>query len=129
MSSVKTMKDFVTEAKSQIDEVEITEVDALLAVGYQVVDVREPNEFEAGSIAGAINVPRGVLEGAADHIVKGCDELQDRNKKILLFCASSARSAMATLVLQQMGFTDVKNINGGINAWKESNMPLEIVAS
>ena len=126
MPNTKTMKDFISAAKAQIEEVEIDAVEALLAEGYQVLDVREPAEFEKGSIQGAINVPRGVLEGAADLIVKGREELQDRDKKWLLFCASSARSAMATLVLQQMGFQSVKNINGGINAWKDAEMKVVI---
>lgn len=124
MSNVKTMKDFISEAKSQIEEVEIAEVESLLAGGYQVLDVREPAEFLAGTIGGAINVPRGVLEGAADHVIKSREEMQDRDKKWLLFCASSARSAMATVVLQQMGFTHVKNINGGMKAWSEAEMPV-----
>lgn len=122
MSNIRTMKDFISEAKSQIEEVNIHDVEALLAEGYQVLDVREPAEYEKGSIQDAINVPRGVLEGAADLVVKGRQELQDRDKKWLLFCASSARSAMATVVLKQMGFRHVKNINGGINAWKDAEM-------
>ena len=122
MSNFKTMKDFVIAAKSQIEEVEITEVEALIADGYQVLDVREADEFSAGTIKGAINVPRGILEAAADLEIKKREELQDRDKKWLLFCASSARSAMATDILQQMGFKKVKNINGGMNAWKDAEM-------
>ena len=124
MSSVKTLKDFVMEAKSKIEEVAVTEVETLMAEGYQVLDVREPGEFAAVAIAGAINVPRGVLEPAADLVMKGREELQDRDKKWLLFCASSGRSAMATVVLQQMGFQNVKNINGGLEAWEEAGMPV-----
>ncbi|MGK0269378.1 MAG: rhodanese-related sulfurtransferase [Cocleimonas sp.] len=124
MSSVKTLKDFVMEAKSQIEEVAVTEVETLMAEGYQVLDVREPGEFAAVAIAGAINVPRGVLEPAADLVTKGREELQDRDKKWLLFCASSGRSAMATVVLQQMGFQNVKNINGGLQGWEDAGMPV-----
>lgn len=124
MSSAKTLKDFVMNAKSQITEVEITEVDALIAEGYQVLDVREPGEFLAASIEGSVNVPRGVLEPAADLVMKGREELQDRDKKWLLFCASSGRSAMATVVLQEMGFQNIKNINGGLQAWEGAGKPL-----
>lgn len=122
----KTMKDFVSLAKSQIKEIKITDVDELLAEGYQVLDVREPKEYQEGSIKDAVNVPRGVLEGAADRKIKGSDELQDRDKKWLLLCASSARSAMATVVLQQMGFTHVKNIKGGIKAWEKARKEVVI---
>ena len=126
MLDVKTLKDFVSEAKSQIEEVEINEVAALLAEGYQVLDVREPAEFLAGSVDGAVNVPRGVLEPAADLEFKGREELQDRDKRWLLICASSGRSAMATFVLKQMGFKNVKSINCGIQAWKDAEMEIAI---
>lgn len=122
MATAKTMQDFVSAAKSQIQEVEIVEVEALLNEGYQVLDVREPVEFAAGTINGALNIPRGILEAAADHVIKKSEEMQDRDKKWLLFCASSARSSMATMVLQQMGFKHVKNINGGMKAWKDAEM-------
>ena len=59
------------------------------------------------------------MEPAADRQYAGRrDELMDRDKKWLIFCASSGRSAMATVVLQEMGFKNIKNINGGMNAWK-----------
>lgn len=124
MSDAKTLKDFVGEAKSQIDEVGISDIDALLAEGYQVLDVREPGEFLEGTIKGAINVPRGVLEPAADLEFKGREELQDRDKKWLLVCATSGRSAMAAYVLKQMGFKNIKNIDCGMQAVKDANMDL-----
>ena len=96
----------------------------MIAEGYQVLDVREPNEFADGSINGALNVPRGVLEPAADLVAQGREEMQDRDKKWLLFCATSGRSAMATLVLQQMGFKHVKNINGGMKTWADAEMTI-----
>jgi rhodanese-related sulfurtransferase len=89
------------------------------------LDVREPAEFLTGTIDGALNVPRGILEPAADRQYAGHrDELMDRDKKWLIFCASSGRSAMATVVLQEMGFKNVKNINGGMNAWKAAELPV-----
>lgn len=127
MSKEKTLMDFVKEAKAQIEEVEITEVIKLLDEGYQVLDVREPAEFFAGAIENAHNVPRGVLEPACDYEYPGHrKEMLDRDKKWLLFCATSGRSAMATAVMQQMGFKNVKNINGGMAAWREAGMQVEI---
>ena len=121
----KTLMDFVKQAKSQIQEIDVSAVNALLDEGYQVLDVREPAEFLAGTIAGALNIPRGILEPAADRQYAGRrEELMDRDKKWLLFCASSGRSAMASVVLQQMGFKNIKNINGGMNAWKVAELPI-----
>jgi len=123
MNEEKTLMDFVKQAKSKIQEIEVSEVQALLEDGYQVLDVREPAEFAAGIITGALNIPRGILEPAADRQYAGRhEELQDREKKWLIFCASSGRSAMAAVVLQQMGFTNIKNINGGMNAWKAAEL-------
>ncbi|MGZ0080516.1 rhodanese-like domain-containing protein [Methylomonas sp. YC3] len=125
MSEEKNLKDFVKQAKNQIQEIEVTEVHDYLKQGYQILDVREPGEYLAGTIAGALNIPRGVLEPAADREYAGHHaELMDRDKKWLLFCASSGRSAMATVTLQQMGFKNVKNINGGMNAWKMAELPI-----
>jgi len=127
MSEEKTLVDFVTQAKSQIEEVDVLAVKSLINEGYQVLDVREPAEFIAGTIEGALNIPRGVLEPAADrHYAGRREELMDRNKKWLLFCASSGRSAMAAVVLQDMGFTNIKNINGGLNAWKAAELSISI---
>ncbi len=123
MSEVKTLMDFVKEAKSQITEIDVSEVVAHLDDGYQVLDVREPMEYHSGTIDGALNVPRGVLEAASDHQYPGNNKnLQDRDKKWLLLCATSGRSAMAAAVMQQMGFKNIKNINGGMGAWKTAEM-------
>jgi len=127
MSEEKTLMDFVKEAKSQITEIEVSDVVNLLDEGYQVLDVREPAEYHSGTIDGALNVPRGVLEAASDHQFPGHNEkMLDRDKKWLVFCATSGRSAMATAVLQQMGFKNVKNINGGMAAWKSAEMQVVI---
>ncbi len=127
MSEEKTLMDFVKAAKSQITEVDIADVVAHLDEDYQVLDVREPAEFASGTINGAHNLPRGILEAACDFQYPGHQQLMlDRDKKWLLFCATSGRSAMATAVMQQMGFKNVKNINGGIAAWKTAEMQVVI---
>ncbi len=124
----KTLMDFVKEAKSKITEVDVTTANKLLTQGYTVVDVREPIEYSKGHIAGSINIPRGVLEPSVDLANKeGNKALQEgRDGKWLVLCRTSGRSAMATDVMQQMGFTDVINIAGGMNAWTEANLPVEI---
>ena len=123
MRQNKTLEDFVEEAKAMISEVEVNEVVSLLDEGYQVLDVREPAEFLSGTIDGALNIPRGVLEAFSDYEYPGRrEELMDRERKWLLLCATSGRSAMAAVVMQQMGFKHVKNINGGMAAWKMAEM-------
>ena len=127
MSEEKTLMDFVKAAKSQISEVEVSEVVDLLDEGYQVLDVREPAEFTSGTIDGAHNVPRGVLEAMCDRQYPGRQEqMMDRDKKWLLLCATSGRSAMASAVMQQMGFKNIKNISGGMGAWQTAEMHVVI---
>ncbi len=127
MSEEKTLMDFVKAAKSQIEEVEVNEVVSLLDEGYQVLDVREPAEYHAGTIDGALNLPRGILEAACDRQYPGKNtHMMDRDKKWLTFCATSGRAAMAASVLKQMGFKNVKNINGGLAAWKSAEMQVVI---
>ena len=123
MTEEKTLADFVKEAKSQITEVEVSDVISYLDNGYQVLDVREPAEFISGSVDGALNIPRGVLEAFSDRQYPGRrEELMDRDQKWLLLCATSGRSAMAAVVMKKMGFKHVININGGMAAWKSAEM-------
>ncbi|MGD2063988.1 MAG: rhodanese-like domain-containing protein [Nitrospirota bacterium] len=90
-----------------------------------VVDIREPNEYREGAIAGAIHVPRGMIDLLADHeYIERDVRLQDRNRPILLYCRSGLRSVLAADVLQRMGFVEVVSMVGGITDWKLVNLPL-----
>lgn len=74
-----------------------------------LVDVREPDEFRSGHIQGAINVPLSRLEPGAQQL--------DRSAETVLVCRSGNRSVTAFHRLKQMGFTDLKNVPGGMMAW------------
>jgi rhodanese-related sulfurtransferase len=90
-----------------------------------VVDIREPNEYREGAVAGAIHVPRGMIDLLADHeYIERDVRLQDRNRPILLYCRSGLRSVLAADVLQRMGFVEVVSMAGGITDWKMVNLPL-----
>lgn len=124
MSQLSLM-DFIKDAKSRIKEVDIDAAEELIAQGYKVLDVREPAEHSAGAIAGSLNVPRGILEPAADlQYVKANPGLRDeRAAKWLVFCATGGRSALAADTLQKMGFADVTNVLGGMTAWMDAGKP------
>ena len=125
----KSLKDLVAEAKSRIRE--ISAVDAAAAMKGSakktlILDVREPAEWAEGHIPGALHVPRGMLEAKADlEYANREPALADRTTAIIIHCASGARSAFAADVLQQMGFSDVKSMAGGIQAWKQAGLPIE----
>lgn len=82
-----------------------------------MVDVREPNEYSAGHIAGTKLIPLGQL---AQHI----DELP-RDKPIVVICRSGGRSRVAAGQLLQAGLTQVLNLQGGMNAWEQGRLPVK----
>lgn len=121
------LMDFVRAAKSCITEITPAELKAKLDAkeNFVLIDVREAAEFEHGHIGGAHLVPRGIIEAAADtSYPKHYPALSGaRNQQIVLYCATSGRSAMAAAVLQMMGFKDVLNLAGGFTRWEAENLP------
>jgi rhodanese-related sulfurtransferase len=90
-----------------------------------VVDVRDAPEIEkSGKVAGAIHVSRGMLEFRADPESPYHDKNFDRNKRVILYCASGGRSALAAKVLKDMGYDRVYNL-GAFKDWAESGAPVE----
>jgi rhodanese-related sulfurtransferase len=90
-----------------------------------VVDVREGAEVQAsGKVPGAVNVPRGMLEFRADPDSPYHDPNFDRSKTVVLYCASGGRSALGAKTLQELGYTDVRNM-GGFKDWAESGGKIE----
>ncbi len=122
------LMDFVKAAKSCISEITPEALKAKLDAREDLllVDVREPAEFEHGHIGGAHHVPRGILEAAADtSYPKHYPPLSGaRDRQVVVYCATSGRSAMAAAVLQMMGFKKVLNVAGGIARWEAEGMPL-----
>ncbi len=112
--------EFIKQVKSQIDEVDPGEVHGLLGDGVAVVDVRETEEVAQGKLPGATHVPRGFLESRIDGAVP------DRSRRIVLYCASGNRSALAAKTLIDLGYEDVSSMTGGITLWKDRGLPVEV---
>lgn len=121
------LMDFVRAAKSCVKEITPKElVDKLNnKEDLLLIDVREHSEYEAGHIQGAHLVPRGIIEAAADpSYPKHVPELTAaRDRQVVVYCATSGRSAMAGAVLQMMGFKNVINLSGGYTRWVADGMP------
>ena len=123
-----SLGDLVAEARSRIQEIAPDELDNLIEDNEAVliVDIREPAEFETGHIPGAILIPRGTLERAADpkspHRVEPLCSAQGRC--VVLYCESGARSALAADTLQRMGFADVSSLAGGCVLWEAEGLAL-----
>ncbi|MEA2625047.1 MAG: hypothetical protein QOD06_1092 [Candidatus Binatota bacterium] len=124
----KSLKDLVNDVKPRIREISADDAAARVAADPTVLilDVREPAEYGAGHIAGALHVPRGLLEAKADLEYPAREPLlEDRGQEIIIHCASGVRSAFAADVLQAMGFTNVCSMAGGFAAWQQSGQPVE----
>ena len=123
----KALKDFVDAALQHITQVEPEWV-ARHAIGsdYTILDVREPDEYAAGHLPGAINIPRGFLEVRADlEHYKRDERLRDRSQKLVCYCGGGHRSALAADTLRQMGFANSLSMRGGWTAWTDLSYPTE----
>ena len=86
--------ELLRQVKSQIEEVDPSEVNELIDEGVTIVDVRETEEFAAGHLPGAKHVPRSYLESRIEGVVP------DRSTQVILYCASGNRSAYAARTLE-----------------------------
>jgi rhodanese-related sulfurtransferase len=97
-----------------------------------IVDVRDSTDARSGGmILGAINVPYGNLIFAADNEVPEAwrdPRLQDRTRPIITHCVVGPVGAIAAKTLQDMGFTNVHYLEGGIEAWKAADLPTDQVS-
>jgi rhodanese-related sulfurtransferase len=124
----KTLADLVREARARIQELRPEELDELIEdhEDLLIVDVREPDEYARGHIPGALNVPRGLLEGAADpdskHRVEALATARERT--VVLYCQNGARSALAADTLRQMGFARAYSLAGGVELWEAEGFAL-----
>ena len=119
----KTFRQMVADARSQVKVISPQEAKQEIDKGNAtVIDVREPDEVaESGTVPGARNIPRGVLEIKADTELPMKDpQLQDRNQKVIVACGAGGQAALSAKALKDMGFTDVSIIDGGVRGWKEA---------
>jgi molybdopterin/thiamine biosynthesis adenylyltransferase/rhodanese-related sulfurtransferase len=113
--------EFIRHVKSQITEVDPSEVQPLLGNGVAIVDVRETDEFAGGHLPGAKHVPRGFLESRIDGVVP------DHAQRVILYCASGNRSALAAkTMLDELGYETVESMTGGYTLWKDRGYDVEV---
>lgn len=115
-----TPHDLVLEAKAQIKEVTTADAQAQMTK-RTIIDVREYNEFAAGHLPGAINIPRGVLEFQIGTV----GDCADKSKPYLIYCRTSGRAALSTVQLQRIGYTDLVSMAGGFEAWAKEDRPID----
>ena len=120
-----TVVDLVARAKGQVENVDPEQVSQETADGAVLVDLREPGEIERdGTIEGAVQAPRGMLEFYADPQSPYHRPEFDPSRRTILFCASGGRSALAAATLAELGYRDVAHLDGGMKAWRGDGRPV-----
>jgi rhodanese-related sulfurtransferase len=117
---MKTAHDLVLAAKSRVHEVSLIDAEEAIRDADVLIDVREADEFAASHLPGAIHASRGLLEFK----MSMNPELSSRDIKIVLYCKSSGRAALAACALHDMGYLHVKSIAGGFDAWAAAGKPV-----
>lgn len=119
--------DVVAKAKATIKECSIRDVHNCMNAGTVLIDIRDLAEFQRGHIPGAVHISRGLLEF---EILPTLDKIgvtfPPDNCDIVLYCGTGGRSALAAKSLDEMGFQNVKSMDGGIVAWAEAKLPLDL---
>lgn len=115
-----TFPELLSFAKREIREVSAEEVRRMLGEKrpLKLVDVREAEEQAAGTLPGAVGIPRGFLE-------MRIEEQAGREEEVVLFCAAGHRSALAARTLMQMGYSKVASLAGGYLGWQAAGYPVE----
>ena len=115
-----SFQDHLQEIKGLIQEISVDELNQRLETNADltVLDIREPSEHANGVIEGSKLVPRGFLELKIESLCP------DRNAAIAVCCAGGVRSALGAHSLQQLGYTKVTSVAGGIGAWGRAGYPL-----
>jgi sulfur-carrier protein adenylyltransferase/sulfurtransferase len=114
-------RELLQQVKEEIEEMDAGEARALLdSDSPAVVDVREQAEWDEGHLPGAVHVPRGNLESRIETAVP------DRDRTVLLYCASGNRSAFAAKTLEELGYERVFSLAGGFTDWKRNGFPFEV---
>lgn len=129
----KTVHDLVREAKACIEELDVADLKRELAASdgssCRVIDIRDFRERIAnGSIPGSISAPRGMLEFWFDPESPYYRDGYGFADRFVFFCASGWRSALATKVIAEIGYTNVAHLAPGFSGWVDAGESVEDVA-
>lgn len=125
--TITPVKTLVEQAKQQIETLSLDQAKAAAASGeILLVDIRDVRELDReGRIPGAFHAPRGMLEFWIDPQSPYHKAALATDKKLVLFCATAWRSALAVKGLQDVGATNIAELEGGFSAWRASGGPVE----
>lgn len=117
---MKTAHDLVVAAMQSVQEISVDQAVEAIQSCDLLIDVRESEEYMAGFLPGAVHMSRGMLEFK----MANNPNLQARDMNIVLYCKTSGRAALSAQSLAQMGYTHVRSIAGGVDAWQAAGHTL-----
>ena len=119
-------QELITQAMTQIETLPLEQAKKLLNDENVIfVDIRDVRELEReGMIPNAFHAPRGMLEFWVDPDSPYYKPVFGEGKRLVLYCASAWRSALATETLQKMGVPSICHLEGGFSAWEKAGLPV-----
>lgn len=117
----QTFQDLLAQTKASIQEISVHDLKEALEgeAAPVLIDIREPSEIAQGLIPSAVAIPRGFLEMRFEGIVA------DRDAAVAIYCAGGTRSALAVRAVEQLGYTRVQSVSGGLGAWSRAGYDLD----
>lgn len=119
-NNMKSAHDLVAAAKQRIEEVPLDRAEQAVREADLVLDVREPDEYAAGHLPGAVSVPRGLLEFK----LSATPAMTPRDLKVVVYCKSGGRAALAAASMKDMGYLQVVSLVGGFDGWQSAGYPV-----
>jgi molybdopterin/thiamine biosynthesis adenylyltransferase/rhodanese-related sulfurtransferase len=121
-TEMPTFQELLKRVKSEVQEITVHDARRLMenGSGAVMIDVREADEYAQGAVPGALHIPRGFLELRIE------DAAPERDRDVILYCAGGVRSALAARDLRALGYTGVRSVIGGFNAWKQAGYEFKV---
>jgi molybdopterin/thiamine biosynthesis adenylyltransferase/rhodanese-related sulfurtransferase len=111
-----SFRELLARTKARINQIPPGEAETRLGEAT-FLDVREQDEYDAGTVPGAIHIPRGHLESQIE------SKIPNKDTPVVVYCAGGTRSAFAAETMNELGYTDVASMSGGFGQWKDQGRP------
>lgn len=121
--------DIVARAKATITECSVRDAHQCIDSDTLIIDIREQPEYLRGCIPGAVHLSRGLLEFHLHKLVEQsrCNlNIPQEEQAIVLYCGTGGRSSLAAKTVEELGYKNVKSIDGGIVAWAQAQLPVAV---
>ena len=126
----QTVSELIAAARLLINQISVHEAAELQRLDAAIlIDLRDVRELQRmGTVPGAFHAPRGMLEFWVDPDSPYHKPVFRTDKKLVMFCASGLRSALAARTLQDMGMENVLDMDGGFTEWKMQDLPVDYLS-